>query len=134
MKRAARGLEVIEPRIDILATSPLARAAQTAAIVAEAYDSLDITTVGELAPGGGNGAITEWLRSVEIDGTIALVGHEPDLSGFAVHLLTEGKHSFLSLGKGGACLLEIQSGVAPGEARLLWLLGPGQLRRLGRKS
>src|SRR5258705_13458730 len=80
MKRAARGLEAIEPRIDILATSPFARAAQTAAIVAQAYDRLEVTTVGELAAGAGVDGILEWLRSVETDGTIALVGHEPDLS------------------------------------------------------
>jgi phosphohistidine phosphatase len=132
MKRAARGLKAIEPSIDILATSPLARAAQTAALVAKVYDGLEVTTVGELAAGAGVDGMMEWLRSVETDGTIALVGHEPDLSDLAVHLLTAHHGSFLTLGKGGACLLEVQSGVAHGAAHLVWLLASRHLRRLGR--
>jgi hypothetical protein len=36
----------------------------------------------------------------------------------------------LELGKGGACLLELLDRIAPGQARLVWLLRPGQLRRL----
>jgi phosphohistidine phosphatase len=133
MKRGARGLEAVQSGIDILATSPLARATQTASIVADAY-GVEITTIPELSPGAGSDAVEGWLRSVELDGTVAIVGHEPDLSELVTHLLTGRSHSFLSLGKGGACLLEIPAGVSPGPGRLLWLLSPGQLRRLGRKK
>jgi phosphohistidine phosphatase len=131
MKRAARGLRAIEPQIDILATSPLARAAQTAAIVARAYDDLEVTNVGELAAGAGADGAQEWLRSVEIDGTVALVGHEPDLGELATRLLAGHHASFLTLGKGGACLIEVQSGLAR-EAQLVWVLASKHLRLLGR--
>ena len=38
MQRVAPGLARLVPTIDVLATSPLARAAETAEIVAQAYD------------------------------------------------------------------------------------------------
>src|SRR6185436_2081110 len=117
MKRGVRGLRQIEPRIEILASSPFARAAQTADIVARGYEGLEITNVGELAAGGGVERLMDWLRSVEMDGTVALVGHEPDLSTFVSYLLTGHERSVITLGKGGACLLDLQSGVAHGAAQ-----------------
>src|SRR5688572_12067251 len=97
MKRGARGLDLIHPRIDILATSPLVRAVQTATIVAGVYHGIEVTTVDELAPGAGTDTVVGWLRSVESDGTVAIVGHEPDLSDLATHLLTGRQHPFISL-------------------------------------
>jgi phosphohistidine phosphatase len=132
MKRCARGLRVLVPRLDILATSPLARAAQTAEIVARAYDGMEPTTVPALKPGGGADGVVRWLREVESSGTVALVGHEPDLSELAIHLLTSLQHNFLAFAKGGAGLFEVPAGVPAGGAQLLWLATPRMLRRLDR--
>ena len=132
MKRGARGLVQTVPTINVLASSPLVRAMQTAEIVAKAYDGLEIVTVPALAPGAGADATVGWLRSVESSGTVALVGHEPDLSMLATHLITAYQQSFLELAKGGACLLDVPAGVAAGTSRLVWLATPKQLRRLGR--
>jgi len=64
--------------------------------------------------------------------TVIAVGHEPDLSCLATRLVGHRSDPILSLGKGGACLLEIPEGVQSGGATLIWLLTPRQLRRLGR--
>ncbi len=41
MKECAKGLRALVPRLDVLATSPLTRALQTAAIMAKAYEKGD---------------------------------------------------------------------------------------------
>lgn len=128
MKRGVRGLRVIQPELSLLASSPLVRAVQTAQIVASAY-KVSVRTVPELAPGAGPEAVLAWLRSVHAEGTVAVVGHEPDLSGLAEYLIAGRQHSFLSLGKGGACLLDLRT-LSTGDAQLVWLATPKMLRRL----
>jgi phosphohistidine phosphatase len=134
MKRAARGLRVLVPRFDLLGTSPLVRAAQTAEIVARVFGDIEITTVPALKPGAGPEAVVSWLNEVESSGTVALEGHEPDLSGLATHLLSAQQQPFLSFGKGGAALLEVPAGVPPSGASLVWLATPRLLRRLDRRG
>src|SRR5688572_8905216 len=80
MKRGAQGLKVIRPSIDLLATSPLVRAKETAEIVAKVYGGIKLAIIPELAPRVGAEGVMAWLRSVESKGSVALVGHEPDLS------------------------------------------------------
>ena len=41
------------------------------------------------------------------------------------------ERSFLDLGKGGACLVELAERIEAGEAMLAWVLRPSQLRALG---
>jgi phosphohistidine phosphatase len=63
---------------------------------------------------------------------VALVGHEPHLGKLASWLLARTSTPFLQLKKGGACLLDLGARPRAGEARMVWLLTPAQLRRLGR--
>jgi phosphohistidine phosphatase len=130
MARGAMGLRRTVPRIDQLATSPLVRAAQTAAIVADAYGGLSPVEVEELRPTARYKDVLRWLRAQEEDGVIAVVGHEPHLSGLATLLLTGKSEPVLELKKGAACLLGFDGAVGPGKATLRWALTPGQLRRL----
>jgi hypothetical protein len=53
-----------------------------------------------------------------------------NLSELVTWLVSGLSTPWLELGKGGACLVEIPGRIAPGEARLAWLLRPDQLRRL----
>jgi phosphohistidine phosphatase len=65
------------------------------------------------------------------DATIAVVGHEPDLSALLAHLLGGAKCERLTFRKGGAALLELPG--TPGQGgRLVWYLRPRVLRTLGR--
>jgi phosphohistidine phosphatase len=135
MRRAARGIRALVPKLDALAASPLARAAETGDVVAAAYGGgLRVVTCAPLAPGKPLPALIQWLRHQPAGATVALVGHEPDLGTFGSWLLTGLQESFLPLKKGGACLVEFEEEIKPGRALLRWVMQPGQLRQLGKRS
>jgi phosphohistidine phosphatase len=130
-KRAARGLDTLVVGIDVLASSPLTRARQTAELLGERLGGGEIVTLPELAPDAPADALVPWLEQQTAEGVVALVGHEPHL-GFLVGWLLTGRHdSFVELRKGGACLLEFDGAVAAGDAMLVWALAPRHLRALG---
>ena len=129
MKQNARGLKKLVPEIDLLATSPLTRAAQTGAILDSVFGGLSEVEVEELAPDAAPREFLRWLRKQKGD-CVAVVGHEPSISSILSWLLTGGERRILAFRKGGACLLDFPDEVAAGGAILLWALTPAQLRRL----
>jgi phosphohistidine phosphatase len=129
MKQAARGLRTLVPAIDLLATSPLTRAAQTAAILDSVYSGLDEVEIDELSPETTPEDFLRWLRKQKVD-TVAAVGHEPSLSQILGWLLTGTDRKLFAFRKSGACLLEFPDEPAGGTATLVWALTPAQLRRL----
>ncbi len=129
-RRAAQGVRRLVEKIDLLASSGLRRADETALAVAQELGGLRIEQVDALAPGAKPEQLALWLRGATGAGTVAVVGHEPGLSTFATWLVSGLSASRLELGKGGACLIDLPGRIAAGEGRLLWLLRPGQLRRL----
>jgi phosphohistidine phosphatase len=132
VRRAARGLGKLVGSVDVLATSPLTRARQTAEIVAGRLGGVEAVTLSELSPEAAPDALVPWLHSQPAEATVAIVGHEPHL-GFVVGWLLTGRHdSFVQLRKGGACLLEFDDPPAAGGAVLLWAMAPRHLRALGR--
>jgi phosphohistidine phosphatase len=130
MKRVARGLGEIVAQIDLIASSPLTRALQTAEIVGKEFKSAASTTIGALEPEQSYEAFLEWLQRLDDIETVAAVGHEPHLSGLAGWLLTSEEKALFEFKKGGVCLLEFDSVVDRGAARLRWLLTPAQLRAI----
>ena len=130
MRRAAAGLVIAAPAPQVLATSPLVRAVETAGIIGETYDRLVPETVPELKPQAGANAVIAWLRHIPEGHRVVAVGHEPDLSIVAATLLTAQATPFFSFKKGGACLIDVPAGVTPGTGSLEWLMTPRQLRRL----
>lgn len=131
MRKASKGLQTLIPKLDVLVTSPLVRAQQTAAIISKRYAAMPITQLAALAPGGSVQALLEWLREQPATATVALVGHEPDLGIFASYLLSGNKESFVLLKKSAACLIELPERPAAGSGKLEWLLQPSELRALG---
>ena len=129
MKQGARGLRQVLPGIDLLATSPLTRAAQTGAIVDSVYGGLSEVEIEELAPEATPTDFLRWLRKQKAE-TLAAVGHEPSISLLLSWLLTGSERRIFSFRKGGACLIEFTGEVGAGTATLLWALTPGQLRDL----
>ena len=127
MRKAARGLHILLPGLSQIATSPLTRARQTAAIVAEARDDIDVTLLPALAPGEPARAVLVWLRAQPADATLALVGHEPDLGRFAAWLLSGRATGFVQFKKGAAALIEFSGAPAAGNGTLVWLLTAAQL-------
>lgn len=129
MKQAARGLKGLVPEIDLLATSPLTRAAQTGAIVDSVYGGLKEVEIDELSPETTPDAFLRWLRKQKEE-VVAAVGHEPSISLILSWLLTGNERRIHAFRKGGACLLEFPEEPAAGTATLIWALTPSQLRGL----
>ena len=131
MEQAAEGLRKVFPELDVLASSPLVRAKETAEIVAKAYGGLDVAIVEDLSPDGDPSAVAHWLRSLRGKRRVAVVGHNPDLGGLIGWFVTgDDDTTIIELKKGAACLLELEGPPAPGEATMLWALTPSQLRQL----
>ncbi|MGH7215065.1 MAG: SixA phosphatase family protein [Tepidisphaeraceae bacterium] len=132
--RGAKGIARLVPRLDGLATSPLARANETAEILAKAYGGgVKPVQLAALAPGRRPHDVLAWVKSHPVKdrgATVAVVGHEPDLSTFASWALTGLQESFVEMKKGSAILVEFEKDVAAGRAKLLWALAPRLLREM----
>src|SRR5262249_47437494 len=131
MRRIARGIAVTIGAVDLLASSPLARAVETAALLSRELNSMQPAELAALAPGSELSAILRWLARQTMQSTIALVGHEPTLGRLAARLLG-GRSEFIRLKHGGACLLRFPGKAEPRKGSLCWLLTARQLRRVGR--
>jgi phosphohistidine phosphatase len=140
MRRAADGLKQVARRAHVLASSPLVRARETAEIIAPALRAPRIELVEALRPDRRLEEFIDWLRGREMPGeeheveederTIAIVGHEPHLSGLVTWLMTRTTDSRIELKKGAACLLAFSSAPKAGAATLRWALTPSHLRKL----
>lgn len=123
---AARGLARICPRPDVLLSSPLVRARQTADIAAEAWGRIKVREEPALAGGSFEqiAAAVEKHRDKDI---VAVVGHEPDVSSVVARLLGTPAPERLTFKKGGAALLDVPGRMADGGA-LVWYAPPRVLR------
>jgi phosphohistidine phosphatase len=123
---AARGLRELASA-GLVLTSPWKRARQTAEFVAKQLGA-PLEESEELLPDGSYRALVETLLASKME-RLAIVGHEPHLSGFITWLLTGGDdRPVLALKKGQAVLLETDG--KPGEAVLVWSVPPRGLRGL----
>jgi phosphohistidine phosphatase len=129
MKRVAGGLRREVESIDVLAASPLVRAAQTAAIVAREYGDLFVETVPALEPESAPNELAAWLRTQQDAGVVAIVGHEPHLGTLVTWLMSGSRASHVEIEKSGACLLDIERKPGARCATMRWLLTPGMLKR-----
>ncbi|HEU4719969.1 MAG TPA: phosphohistidine phosphatase SixA [Gemmatimonadaceae bacterium] len=132
MERVARGLRHVLPSLDVVATSPFTRAAQTAKIVAASYPDVAVERLDALTPEARPRTFLAWLRERAADDRVAIVGHEPHLGSLVYWFLTgdfaEGR---ITLRKGGACLLSFDAKPQAGKGVLISSLTPSLLRRLG---
>src|SRR6516225_3386566 len=87
LRKSARGLVRIGADFDVVMTSPLVRARQTAEIVAAAFDPRPpIVTADALSPGGSYELVLSELEKQARRTRIALVGHEPGIGQLAARL------------------------------------------------
>jgi len=133
-RRAAAGMLRELAAADVIATSPLTRARQTADILAEACETERLrperVTLDALEPGGDPETVCRWLAGRGANETVVLVGHEPDLSGLMAWFTTGDADGFAVFKKAGACLVEFASRPGRGDGELVWLLPPAVMRRL----
>ena len=144
-RRAARGLAALDVKFDLVLHSPLARATETAALLAKLVDGpLRAELLLAAPPGAALLAALAALDAPGISGaadapggpaTVGCVGHEPWLGQLAVILCArradDATSAFeLALDKGGAITLAGRA--RPGGMRLEALYPARSLRRLRR--
>lgn len=132
LRKAARGLPRLEVVIDVMLTSPLVRARQTADIVASVFDPRpSIITVDSLAPEGTYASLVADLEKHARRTRIALVGHEPAIGELAARLIGS-RHSF-EFKKGAVCRIDVEEipPLAPGDLR--WMVTPKILASIKKK-
>lgn len=126
-RQVATRLHTLKLRFDLILTSPLVRARQTADLLLEAKLAESLQETPDLAPGGSLMAWLDWLqewRSPQHK-TLALVGHEPDLSTWAETLLWGEAKGVLQLKKAGIIGLALPDQRSPiGNSALFWLTPP----------
>ncbi len=116
MRVVAKFLDGLKVRPDLIVTSPLPRASQTAEIAAE-YLKAKCRTDELLSPGFGMSELRTVLKRHRAK-SLMLVGHEPDFS----EVISKLTGAALKLSKAGVALLDVD--LATEEARLLWLFPP----------
>jgi phosphohistidine phosphatase SixA len=124
-------LRTIVPEVDVLLASSYTRAWQTAGLLREEAGWPAPERCPALEGSGPLANVLEELQKRRERDSIALVGHEPQLS-LLVSLLVSGVESALrlELKKGAASLVSFQGGPARGEGVLRWSLSPRILRVL----
>jgi len=134
MRVAAAGMNALRLRLDVLLTSPLPRAAETAALVSEALGGKPTPQeLRALEPGVAPVETVRALAPFAAGRHVAIVGNEPGLSGVVAFLLTGSADGLrLAIKKGAVVALEVSDLGRRADATLRWMLAPRQLRRLGR--
>jgi len=116
-------------KIDILATSPLVRARQTAGIVADEMEMDDAEITDTLKPEAALEDFEKWAGLYAHNNLLAIVGHEPHLSSLVTWLISGKRDSRIELKKGGACLIDFEAEAKHDAGTLAWLLTPRQLKK-----
>ena len=126
--KVAQRLGQLGVKFDLILTSPLVRAVQTAEILQKAGLSSKIEQFNPLSPNGNIQDWVQWWQKSDYqreENAIALVGHEPDL-GYWTEMLVWGKfQGKLSVKKAGIIGLEVPNQENPlGKCQLFWLTAP----------
>jgi len=129
MRKAVRGLARLGVSLDVVLTSPLVRARQTAEIVAGGLDPRpSLVNVQSLALDGTYAAVVADLEKHVRKTRIGLVGHEPAIGELAARLI--GSRHPIPFKKGAVCRIDVDEIPPGGPGDLQWLLTPKILRSL----
>lgn len=114
---AKRGLQP-----ELVATSPLVRCRQTAALLcATTPGHPSLVDVAALAPGSDLQALITWTNQ-QAERSIAWVGHSPDVEQLIGALI--GSDAHVRMAKGAIASIDFDGEVTPGQGVLQWLVTP----------
>jgi phosphohistidine phosphatase len=131
IRKAAAGMRAAQLAFNLILTSPIVRAAQTAEIVATELRGPKPKTMPELSTGVSPANALEALGKQRLPESVLVVGHEPTLSRMASLMLTDSTESVgIRLKQGGIIALEFPDRVESAAAKLRWMMTQRQLRQL----
>lgn len=129
MREIVEGLLALDVELDLVVTSPLVRAKQTADLVISGWPQpLALVVSPSLAPGGQPASVADMLSQHTTAASVALVGHEPDLGELAAWLI--GARHPLPFKKGGVARIDLPSMPVNGSGELVWMATPKMLRAM----
>lgn len=108
---------------ELILTSPLLRAVQTATVVAEIVGVKNIIQTEYLTPHSDHRQIFQELNDLRRD-RVLLVGHEPHLSTMISLLVTGARGSHIEMRKGCLAFCQAVDPVEPAAGVLRWVLPP----------
>ena len=110
---------------DVIATSPLTRAHETAEIVARSLGQKDRLEIWEeLAPDGDPDTLCYHATQFGEHAAILIIGHEPSLSMLISRVISGSDTASISLAKGGLAKIRNFSFDKRPSGALQWLLSP----------
>jgi phosphohistidine phosphatase len=131
LRKSARGLAKVGVSFDVILTSPLVRAKQTAEIVAAEFDPRPhIVSTESLSPGATYQALVADLEKQSRRTKIALVGHEPGIGELAARLA--GSRQPIEFKKGAVCRIDVDALPPTGPGLLRWFLTSKIMRAIRR--
>ena len=131
MRGVVDGLQQLGVKLDLVLTSPLVRARQTADLLVEGLDSSpDLEVTDALVPDRRPTDIAAVVGQHVGCGAIALVGHEPGMGELAAWLISAKEP--LEFRKGGVCLIEVPVLPPARNGHLIWFATPKMLRALAK--
>jgi phosphohistidine phosphatase len=129
LRKEAKALDALGVTIEHIIASPLTRTKQTADVFAETLKSKpSVSTSDSLAPAGAPTAVIQELTRHMRRGTLALVGHEPNIGELAARLI--GARIPLAFKKGAICRLDFEVFPPKGLGQLRWFITPRMLRMM----
>jgi|ERR1700678_415712 len=127
-RKVAAGLKEFNKAPDLLLTSPLLRAKQTARILTEVAGWPTPTEASELSPGERAPSVLALLGRVR-GKVVAVVGHQPELGALLTAcLLGDGLALPIELKKNAVACVSFEGTARAGHAALKWLATPRMLR------
>jgi phosphohistidine phosphatase len=136
MQRIAAGLKRLGVAPDVVLSSPLRRAEETAAVVTNTLArQLHVEIYPLLAPGHEAVEVLKGLRPHRAARELVLVGHQPDLGLLASHLLTQSSNLVpLPFKKGAVAAIQVAAIPPRAPGVLMWFMTPKQLRAVGGRA
>jgi len=126
-----RVLKRLDSNIDMVVTSPLARARQTGEIVGTEMSAHPIVHVSNnLAPGFRTQSLFEELIALSAGAGIVAVGHQPDLGKFISFLIADSSSAAIAMESGAVAKIHLPSPLSSREAYLSWLITPEAAQNL----
>ena len=127
MEREAKAIAELLPDLELIVTSPLLRARQTAQYVAEQLRLRNVVDDARIAHGFNARACQTILTEHSDAERVMLVGHEPTMSAAIGHMIGDGNVELKKAALAGIELAERTST----SGTLICLIPPKVLRRLG---
>ena len=129
---AGRGLRAMGCRPDVIGSSPLVRAWQTAECLRAVYDEPpELEVCDFMAPGGSPVDLVTWCNTHPPQSTLMLVGHMPDVAWHTHELLVEEDRQPLPFKKAAVACIAFPDRARIEGGRLEWFKQPRTLREAG---